>query len=187
MSARHTAVVFAAGGIPLERIADYMGHSSTHMTNHYRHLIDGQREADRRQLDDYLNRDPERPQEKISGTREVEPEPLGHRTPWNGCRFRLQAREVREAVGTSDNPPRDHTRAHRARASRGSAAPEAARRGRGLSPNEPARPQKGRRSPLCRLDGHPRVGSWERSPALLVREKWRAHRVRGMPWSSHAP
>lgn len=55
--ARHTCVsIFAAGGIPLERIGDYVGHSSTYMTDHYRHLIEGQREADRRQLDDYLAR-----------------------------------------------------------------------------------------------------------------------------------
>lgn len=54
---RHTCVsIFAAGGIPLERIGDYVGHSSSYMTDHYRHLIEGQREADRRQLDDYLAR-----------------------------------------------------------------------------------------------------------------------------------
>ena len=55
--ARHTCVsIFAAGGIPLERIGDYVGHSSTHMTDRYRHLLEGQRESDRRQLDDYLAR-----------------------------------------------------------------------------------------------------------------------------------
>jgi len=55
--ARHTCVsIFPAGGIPLERIGDYVGHSSTYMTDHYRHLIEGQREQDRRQLDDYLAR-----------------------------------------------------------------------------------------------------------------------------------
>jgi len=55
--ARHTCVsIFAAGGIPLERIGDYVGHSSTYMTDHYRHLIEGQREQDRRQMDDYLVR-----------------------------------------------------------------------------------------------------------------------------------
>ena len=40
----------------MERIGDYVGHSSTYMTDHYRHLIEGQREQDRRQLDDYLAR-----------------------------------------------------------------------------------------------------------------------------------
>lgn len=55
--ARHTCVsIFAAGGIPLERIGDYVGHSSVWMTETYRHLLQGQREADRRQLDDYLAR-----------------------------------------------------------------------------------------------------------------------------------
>ena len=54
---RHTMVsVFAAGGIPLERIGDYVGHSSTYMVDHYRHLIEGQREADRRRMDDFLAR-----------------------------------------------------------------------------------------------------------------------------------
>lgn len=38
---RHTCVsIFAAGGVPLERVADYVGHSSTHVTDVYRHLIE---------------------------------------------------------------------------------------------------------------------------------------------------
>jgi integrase len=54
---RHTMVsVFAAAGIPLERIGDYVGHSSTYMVDHYRHLLEGQREQDRRHMDDWLAR-----------------------------------------------------------------------------------------------------------------------------------
>ena len=43
-----------AAGIPLERIGDYVGHSSTYMTDRYRHLLPDQREEDRRRADDFL-------------------------------------------------------------------------------------------------------------------------------------
>lgn len=54
---RHTFVSYcAAAGIALERIGDYVGHSSTYMTDRYRHLLEGQAESDARMLDDYLAR-----------------------------------------------------------------------------------------------------------------------------------
>ena len=52
---RHTCVsMLHAAGIPLERIGDYVGHSSTYMTDRYRHLLPDQREEDRRRADDFL-------------------------------------------------------------------------------------------------------------------------------------
>jgi integrase len=49
---RHTFVsLMAAAGVPLERIGDYVGHSSTYMTDRYRHLIEGQRQDDVERLD----------------------------------------------------------------------------------------------------------------------------------------
>lgn len=44
---RHTYVsLMHAAGVPLERIGDYVGHSSAYMTDRYRHLIEGQRDED---------------------------------------------------------------------------------------------------------------------------------------------
>jgi len=52
---RHTFVsLMASLGVPLERIGDYVGHSSTYMTDRYRHLIEGQREQDAAALDALL-------------------------------------------------------------------------------------------------------------------------------------
>ena len=44
-----------AAGIPLERIGDYVGHSSTYMTDRYRHLLKGQAATDAARLDEYVN------------------------------------------------------------------------------------------------------------------------------------
>lgn len=55
--ARHTFVsMMAAAGVPLERIGDYVGHSTVYMTDRYRHLFDGQQAADRERFDEYLAR-----------------------------------------------------------------------------------------------------------------------------------
>jgi hypothetical protein len=43
-------------GLPLERIGDYLGHSSTYMTDRYRHLLAGHQAEDARLFDDYLAR-----------------------------------------------------------------------------------------------------------------------------------
>jgi integrase len=52
---RHTFVsMMSAAGVPLERIGDYVGHSSTYMVDRYRHLIEGQRDDDAARLDEYL-------------------------------------------------------------------------------------------------------------------------------------
>jgi integrase len=52
---RHTYVsLMHAAGIPLERIGDYVGHSSSYMTDRYRHLIEGQRDADAERFDALL-------------------------------------------------------------------------------------------------------------------------------------
>jgi integrase len=52
---RHTYVsLMFAAGCSLEEIGDYVGHSSTYMTDHYRHLIEGQRESAAERLDEYL-------------------------------------------------------------------------------------------------------------------------------------
>jgi integrase len=52
---RHTCVsLLHAAGCSLEEIGDYVGHSSTYMTDHYRHLLEGQREAAAARLDAYL-------------------------------------------------------------------------------------------------------------------------------------
>jgi hypothetical protein len=40
----------------LPRVGDYVGHSSTYMTDRYRHLIAGQREDDAARLDTLLGR-----------------------------------------------------------------------------------------------------------------------------------
>ena len=41
-------------GMSLERIGDYVGHSSTHMTDRYRHLLDGHEAEAASVLDKYL-------------------------------------------------------------------------------------------------------------------------------------
>jgi hypothetical protein len=43
-----------AAGVPLERIGDYVGHSSSYMTDRYRHLIEGQRDEDAARFDSLL-------------------------------------------------------------------------------------------------------------------------------------
>jgi integrase len=56
---RHTFVsMMAAAGIPLERIGDYVGHSSSYMVDRYRHLIEGQRDDDAARLNQYLSAAP---------------------------------------------------------------------------------------------------------------------------------
>lgn len=53
--ARHTYVTLMhAAGRSLEEIGDYVGHSSTYMTDRYRHLLEGQREQAADALDAYL-------------------------------------------------------------------------------------------------------------------------------------
>jgi integrase len=53
---RHTYVsLMHAAGVPLERIGDYVGHSSTYMTDRYRHLLEGQAAQDAERLDEYVN------------------------------------------------------------------------------------------------------------------------------------
>jgi integrase len=53
--ARHSYVsLMASLDVPLERIGDYVGHTSTYMTDRYRHLIEGQREQDAAALDTLL-------------------------------------------------------------------------------------------------------------------------------------
>src|SRR5262249_42663296 len=52
---RHTYVsMMHAAGCSLEEIGDYVGHSSAYMTDHYRHLIEGQRDEAAKRLDRYL-------------------------------------------------------------------------------------------------------------------------------------
>jgi integrase len=54
--ARHTYVsLMASQGVPLERVGDYVGHTSAYMTDAYRHLIAGQREEDAAALDALLS------------------------------------------------------------------------------------------------------------------------------------
>jgi integrase len=54
--ARHTYVsLMASQGVPLERVGDYVGHTSAYMTDSYRHLIAGQREQDAAALDALLS------------------------------------------------------------------------------------------------------------------------------------
>jgi hypothetical protein len=43
-------------GLSLERIGDYVGHSSTYMTDRYRHLLEGHEHEAARMLDEYLAR-----------------------------------------------------------------------------------------------------------------------------------
>ena len=54
--ARHCYVSLThAAGLPLETIADLVGHSGTYMTEAYRHLLDGQAEGAAAKLDAYLS------------------------------------------------------------------------------------------------------------------------------------
>jgi integrase len=54
---RHTFVSLCFdAGLRLEEIGDYVGHSSTYMTDHYRHLIKGHETTTRDLLDDYFAR-----------------------------------------------------------------------------------------------------------------------------------
>jgi integrase len=54
---RHTFVsLMFDAGLSLERIGDYVGHSSTFMVDRYRHLLDGHETEAARLLDDYLAR-----------------------------------------------------------------------------------------------------------------------------------
>ncbi|MGH2695226.1 MAG: hypothetical protein ACRDJJ_10505 [Actinomycetota bacterium] len=43
-------------GVPLEKIGDYVGHSSTYMTDRYRHLLPGHGAEAAAMLDAYLER-----------------------------------------------------------------------------------------------------------------------------------
>jgi integrase len=53
---RHTYVsLMHAAGVPLERMGDYVGHSTSYMTDRYRHLIQGQRTEDADRFDAYLS------------------------------------------------------------------------------------------------------------------------------------
>jgi integrase len=54
---RHTFVsLMHDAGLSLERIGDYAGHSSSYMTDRYRHLLDGHEDETRRLVDAYLAR-----------------------------------------------------------------------------------------------------------------------------------
>lgn len=54
-SCRHTYVsLMYAAGVPLETIGDYVGHSSTYMTDKYRHLLPGSHDDARKKLDALL-------------------------------------------------------------------------------------------------------------------------------------
>jgi integrase len=54
---RHTFVsLMHDAGLSLERIGDYVGHSSAYMTDRYRHLLEGHEAEAARLLDDYLAR-----------------------------------------------------------------------------------------------------------------------------------
>lgn len=56
-SCRHTFVsLMHDAGLSLERIGDYVGHSSTDMTERYRHLLEGHEAEAARMLDEYLAR-----------------------------------------------------------------------------------------------------------------------------------
>jgi integrase len=54
---RHTFVsLMHDAGLSLERIADYVGHSSSYMTDRYRHLLEGHEAEAAKLLDEYLAR-----------------------------------------------------------------------------------------------------------------------------------
>jgi hypothetical protein len=44
-------------GFSLERIGDYVGHSSAYMTDAYRHLLEGHEAEAAERFEDYLTRD----------------------------------------------------------------------------------------------------------------------------------
>jgi integrase len=55
--ARHTCVtIFAEARLSLERIGDYVGHSSAYMTERYRHLFEGHEAESAIMVDAYLER-----------------------------------------------------------------------------------------------------------------------------------
>lgn len=54
---RHGYVsLMAAAGVSLERIGDYVGHTTANMTDRYRHLLEGQEAEDARRVDAFLER-----------------------------------------------------------------------------------------------------------------------------------
>jgi integrase len=54
---RHSYVsLMHDAGFSLERIGDYVGHSSTYMTDHYRHLLEGHEAEAAKRFDEYLER-----------------------------------------------------------------------------------------------------------------------------------
>jgi integrase len=54
---RHTFVsLMSDAGLSLERIGDYVGHSSTYMVDRYRHLLEGHEAEATRIMDEYLAR-----------------------------------------------------------------------------------------------------------------------------------
>jgi len=48
--------MIADAGFDLPTIGDFVGHSSTYMTDRYRHLLDGAEEAAATRFDEYLRR-----------------------------------------------------------------------------------------------------------------------------------
>jgi hypothetical protein len=48
--------MMADAGFDLPTIGDFVGHSSTYMTDRYRHLLDGAEEAAAKRFDEYLQR-----------------------------------------------------------------------------------------------------------------------------------
>lgn len=55
---RHAVVsMMSAAGVPLERIGDYVGHSSTYMTDAYRHLLEGHEADAAERFSAYLDRE----------------------------------------------------------------------------------------------------------------------------------
>lgn len=65
---RHTYVsLMHAAGLSLERIGDYVGHSSSYMTDRYRHLLDGHEAEAATMLDDFLARSTRVPDSAVAG------------------------------------------------------------------------------------------------------------------------
>jgi hypothetical protein len=60
-----------AAGLNLERIGDYIGHSSAYMTDRYRHLLEGHEAEAAAMFDEYLTgaRTGAQPAQTRSGTR----------------------------------------------------------------------------------------------------------------------